>query len=53
MKFGKVLCANSECEKMLGHFPADNPPSNLELYCDDCKEELEEGNEHGNGDKAA
>ena len=42
MKYGKVHCANSECEKVLGHFPVDTVPKNLELYCDDCVECLNE-----------
>lgn len=41
MKFGDVSCANSDCEEVLGYFPADVVPKNIELYCVLCKSELE------------
>ena len=41
MKFGTVHCGNKECEKVIGHFPVDNQPKDLELYCDSCKEQIE------------
>ena len=36
MEFGKVHCGG--CDKVLGHFPVDNQPTDeqLELYCDEC-----------------
>lgn len=40
MKFGNVSCANSDCEKVLGYFPADVIPKNVEIYCEECKESL-------------
>jgi len=48
MKFGTVFCANSECEKELGFFPADTVPKNVELYCECCKEKLEKDEEINN-----
>jgi hypothetical protein len=45
MTFGKVHCG--ACEKVLGYFPSDNKPkgNQLELYCKDCSEKLEEDND--------
>lgn len=40
MEFGHVCCGG--CEKTLGYFPDDTVPQNVELYCEECKENLEE-----------
>lgn len=41
MEFGEVHCGG--CERVLGSFPIDNKPQDekLELYCDECKCNLE------------
>lgn len=41
MKFGQLHCGG--CEKVVGNFPLDSVPTEkIEIYCDDCKENLEE-----------
>jgi len=43
-KFGQLCCA--ECEKVIGHFPLESVPTEaLEIYCEDCKKEMEEEGE--------
>lgn len=43
MEFGQVHCGG--CEKVLGHFPMDVKPKEIEIYCDDCKENLNNSEE--------
>lgn len=50
MKLGTVHCGNNECKKELAFFPVDKHPGEIELYCTDCKDCLEEQNkEESNG----
>ena len=43
MEYGKAHCGG--CQKVLGNFPVDNVPVDLELYCDGCTAELEDDTE--------